>query len=118
MTADNPPQRLRRAANAYVFATVIINHQLLDNLLTSPSRCLRCRSRKVKCSGTHPCDKCRHRSLECVFEEDKKILVSEEYAFKALFYAVYGLVNCSQIVSVYETEAQRARRTAFNCRQQ
>ncbi|RAL10199.1 putative C6 transcription factor, partial [Aspergillus homomorphus CBS 101889] len=40
--------------------------------------CQRCRSRKVKCSGTHPCDKCRHRRQNCVFEEDRKIVVSEE----------------------------------------
>ncbi|OJJ94763.1 hypothetical protein ASPACDRAFT_127913 [Aspergillus aculeatus ATCC 16872] len=40
--------------------------------------CQRCRSRKVKCSGTHPCDKCRQRRQNCVFEEDRKIVVSEE----------------------------------------
>ncbi|KAE8137536.1 hypothetical protein BDV38DRAFT_271142 [Aspergillus pseudotamarii] len=40
--------------------------------------CKRCRSRKVKCSGTHPCDKCRQRRLDCVFEDDRKIVVSEE----------------------------------------
>ncbi|KAB8235289.1 putative C6 transcription factor [Aspergillus alliaceus] len=40
--------------------------------------CKRCRSRKVKCSGTHPCEKCRQRRQECVFEDDRKIVVSEE----------------------------------------
>ncbi|KAH8432764.1 putative C6 transcription factor [Aspergillus melleus] len=40
--------------------------------------CQRCRSRKVKCSGTHPCDKCRQRRQECIFEEDRKIMVSED----------------------------------------
>ncbi|XHG07843.1 hypothetical protein AWENTII_010975 [Aspergillus wentii] len=40
--------------------------------------CQRCRSRKVKCSGTNPCDKCQQRRQECVFEEDRKIVVSEE----------------------------------------
>ncbi|RJE27523.1 hypothetical protein PHISCL_00109 [Aspergillus sclerotialis] len=50
------PQRVRRAANA----------------------CKQCRSRKVKCSGTQPCDKCQFRRQECVFEEDRKIMVSEE----------------------------------------
>ncbi|KAE8335674.1 hypothetical protein BDV24DRAFT_171115 [Aspergillus arachidicola] len=40
--------------------------------------CKRCRSRKVKCSGTHPCDKCRQRRQDCVFEDDRKIVVSEE----------------------------------------
>ncbi|KAA8642014.1 putative C6 transcription factor [Aspergillus tanneri] len=40
--------------------------------------CQRCRSRKVKCSGTQPCDKCSQRRQECVFEEDRKITVSEE----------------------------------------
>ncbi|KZF21338.1 hypothetical protein L228DRAFT_249146 [Xylona heveae TC161] len=40
--------------------------------------CQRCRSRKVKCSGKHPCNNCEKRSLECIFdEEDRKILVSE-----------------------------------------
>lgn len=40
--------------------------------------CERCRARKVKCSGTQPCDKCRNRQQDCVFEEDRKIVVSEE----------------------------------------
>ncbi|KAL7655792.1 hypothetical protein ACMYSQ_004935 [Aspergillus niger] len=40
--------------------------------------CQRCRSRKVKCSGTHPCDKCCQRREDCVFEDDRKIVVSEE----------------------------------------
>ncbi|RHZ70181.1 hypothetical protein CDV55_105702 [Aspergillus turcosus] len=40
--------------------------------------CQRCRARKVKCSGTQPCDKCRSRQQDCVFEEDRKIVVSEE----------------------------------------
>ncbi|GIC86025.1 putative C6 transcription factor [Aspergillus udagawae] len=40
--------------------------------------CQRCRARKVKCSGTLPCDKCRNRQQACVFEEDRKIVVSEE----------------------------------------
>ncbi|PYI03106.1 C6 transcription factor [Aspergillus sclerotiicarbonarius CBS 121057] len=40
--------------------------------------CQRCRSRKVKCSGTHPCDKCCQRREHCVFEDDRKIVVSEE----------------------------------------
>ncbi|PWY86744.1 C6 transcription factor [Aspergillus heteromorphus CBS 117.55] len=40
--------------------------------------CQRCRSRKVKCSGSQPCDKCCQRREDCVFEEDRKIVVSEE----------------------------------------
>ncbi|GJP88391.1 transcriptional regulator family: Fungal Specific TF [Aspergillus niger] len=40
--------------------------------------CQRCRSRKVKCTGTHPCDKCCQRREDCVFEDDRKIVVSEE----------------------------------------
>ncbi|OJJ50360.1 hypothetical protein ASPZODRAFT_149702 [Penicilliopsis zonata CBS 506.65] len=40
--------------------------------------CQRCRARKVRCSGMHPCDKCQQRRLECHFQEDKKIAVSEE----------------------------------------
>ncbi|KAI8671948.1 Zn(2)-C6 fungal-type domain-containing protein [Fusarium sp. Ph1] len=42
--------------------------------------CLRCRERKVRCSGSHPCANCQRRSTECVFEpEDRKIVVSENY---------------------------------------
>ncbi|KKK24020.1 hypothetical protein AOCH_002780 [Aspergillus ochraceoroseus] len=41
--------------------------------------CQRCRSRKVKCSGTQPCDKCHQRQQDCVFEEDRKIVVSEQF---------------------------------------
>ncbi|PKX89235.1 putative C6 transcription factor [Aspergillus novofumigatus IBT 16806] len=55
--------RSKRTSNAYV------DHR--------PGR--RCRARKVKCSGTQPCDKCRNRQQDCVFEEDRKIVVSEEY---------------------------------------
>ncbi|GES58218.1 C6 transcription factor [Aspergillus terreus] len=40
--------------------------------------CQRCRRRKVKCTGNYPCDKCKQRNQECVFEEDRKIVVSEE----------------------------------------
>ncbi|KAL5355569.1 hypothetical protein BJX96DRAFT_184168 [Aspergillus floccosus] len=40
--------------------------------------CQRCRSRKVKCTGNYPCDKCKQRDQECIFEEDRKIVVSEE----------------------------------------
>ncbi|WAO88936.1 Zn(2)-C6 fungal-type domain-containing protein [Fusarium falciforme] len=42
--------------------------------------CLRCRERKVRCSGLHPCANCQRRSTECVFEpEDRKVIVSENY---------------------------------------
>ncbi|KAJ4214126.1 hypothetical protein NW759_010649 [Fusarium solani] len=42
--------------------------------------CLRCRERKVRCSGSHPCANCQRRSTECVFEpEDRKVVVSENY---------------------------------------
>ncbi|RYN16154.1 hypothetical protein AA0113_g12556 [Alternaria arborescens] len=42
--------------------------------------CLRCRDRKVKCSGTRPCIACSRRSLECIFSpHDKKVLISESY---------------------------------------
>ncbi|PLB34900.1 putative C6 transcription factor [Aspergillus candidus] len=54
--------------------------------------CQRCRSRKVKCSGTQPCDKCRQRCQDCVFEEDRKIVVSEEL-FRSLKRKVEELEN-------------------------
>ncbi|KAF2012747.1 hypothetical protein BU24DRAFT_258052 [Aaosphaeria arxii CBS 175.79] len=42
--------------------------------------CLRCRSRKVKCSGDYPCSNCTRRSVECQFGPDeKKVVVSESY---------------------------------------
>lgn len=41
-------------------------------------RCIRCRERKVKCSGSLPCQNCSSRSVECAFDpEDKKVVVSE-----------------------------------------
>ncbi|PYH88464.1 C6 transcription factor [Aspergillus ellipticus CBS 707.79] len=55
-------QRPKRTSNAYAH----------------PLPCQRCRSRKVKCSGAQPCDKCCQRREDCVFEEDRKIVVSEE----------------------------------------
>ncbi|WXC67653.1 hypothetical protein SNK03_013468 [Fusarium graminearum] len=40
--------------------------------------CLQCRERKVRCSGTCPCNHCIRRSTDCVFDQDdRKILVSE-----------------------------------------
>ncbi|OJJ79766.1 putative C6 transcription factor [Aspergillus glaucus CBS 516.65] len=39
--------------------------------------CQRCRSRKVKCSGIQPCEHCRRRGQDCVFDEDRKIVISE-----------------------------------------
>ncbi|KPA35279.1 transcription factor, partial [Fusarium langsethiae] len=40
--------------------------------------CLQCRERKVRCSGTCPCNNCTRRSTECVFyQDDRKVLVSE-----------------------------------------
>ncbi|KAM5352921.1 hypothetical protein ACJ41O_005643 [Fusarium nematophilum] len=42
--------------------------------------CLKCRERKVRCSGSFPCSNCRRRSTECIFEpEDRKVVVSESY---------------------------------------
>lgn len=64
--------RSKRTSNAYV-------DQVPNRVPTKCRRCQRCRARKVKCSGTQPCDKCRNRQQDCVFEEDRKIVVSEEY---------------------------------------
>ena len=59
-----------------------------------PSRCQRCRSRKVKCSGVQPCDHCRRRGQNCVFDEDRKIVVSEGCVFPGGFFRIicYWLV--------------------------
>ncbi|CRL19952.1 Fungal transcriptional regulatory protein, N-terminal [Penicillium camemberti] len=38
--------------------------------------CQHCRARKVKCSGTPPCNSCRRRREECIFAEDRRISVS------------------------------------------
>ena len=48
-------------------------------------RCQRCRSRKVKCSGVQPCDHCRRRGQTCVFDDDRKIVVSEGCALLPAF---------------------------------
>lgn len=72
------------AHQADVKCVCISSRNLSYQLDLTPRSCRRCRSRKVKCSGTHPCDKCRQRRQECVFEEDKKIMVSEEYGLSPL----------------------------------
>ena len=59
------------------------SYQYLSHHL--PSRCQRCRSRKVKCSGVQPCDHCRRRGQTCVFDEDRKIVVSEGCALPPNF---------------------------------
>ncbi|KAL7914114.1 hypothetical protein GGI35DRAFT_235735 [Trichoderma velutinum] len=46
----------------------------------SNTACIRCRERKVKCSGSLPCQNCSSRSVECAFDpEDKKVVVSERF---------------------------------------
>ncbi|KAL6819050.1 hypothetical protein V8C40DRAFT_252346 [Trichoderma camerunense] len=46
----------------------------------SITACIRCRERKVKCSGSLPCQNCSSRSVECAFDpEDKKVVVSERF---------------------------------------
>ncbi|KAL7933028.1 hypothetical protein V8C35DRAFT_67699 [Trichoderma chlorosporum] len=46
----------------------------------SNTACIRCRERKVKCSGSLPCNNCSSRRVECVFDpEDKKVAVSERF---------------------------------------
>ncbi|RDW67041.1 hypothetical protein BP5796_09790 [Coleophoma crateriformis] len=45
--------------------------------------CQRCRNRKIKCSGQHPCQHCMAKSLTCVFEDrPKKLVVSEDYLYE------------------------------------
>jgi hypothetical protein len=64
----------------------------------------------VKCSGIHPCDKCQHHHKECVFEEDRKIVVSEEYDAVSSYLNI--LVD-HQTFPVYETEVGRGRQSAL-----
>ncbi|KAL7955780.1 hypothetical protein V8C34DRAFT_316216 [Trichoderma compactum] len=46
----------------------------------SITACIRCRERKVKCSGSLPCQNCSSRSVVCAFDpEDKKVVVSERF---------------------------------------
>ncbi|KAL2673762.1 hypothetical protein Neosp_012206 [[Neocosmospora] mangrovei] len=39
--------------------------------------CVACRERKVRCSGSQPCNNCVRRESECFFEHERKIVVSE-----------------------------------------
>lgn len=68
----------KRTSNAYVapsFALGYLGSGLLSDVLF---RCISCRERKVKCSGSMPCTTCARRHVECVFgEEDRKVVVSE-----------------------------------------
>ncbi|KAH7310012.1 fungal-specific transcription factor domain-containing protein [Rhexocercosporidium sp. MPI-PUGE-AT-0058] len=42
--------------------------------------CLRCRTRKIKCSGYQPCQHCLSQKRDCVFDEkQKKVVVTAEY---------------------------------------
>ncbi|KAK0101163.1 hypothetical protein ONS95_012857 [Cadophora gregata] len=42
--------------------------------------CQRCRSRKIKCSGHHPCQHCLSQRRDCVFDEiQKKVIVTAQY---------------------------------------
>lgn len=66
----------------------------------STNACKECRSRKVKCSGTQPCDKCQFRRKECVFQEDRKITISEEYGLCLDI----GSVLIRKTVPVYEAK--------------
>ncbi|MAD87437.1 MAG: hypothetical protein CL912_31140 [Deltaproteobacteria bacterium] len=41
--------------------------------------CQRCRTRKIKCSGHHPCQHCLSQRRDCVFgEKQRKIVVTAE----------------------------------------
>lgn len=49
-------------------------------LLTTETRCMRCRRQKIKCKGGCPCDNCKRRNAACTFEgEDTKILVTKKH---------------------------------------
>jgi len=41
--------------------------------------CLRCRRKKVRCPGGHPCIKCARNGEECQYDLEKKRFVSEAY---------------------------------------
>ncbi|KAJ5411099.1 uncharacterized protein N7487_005458 [Penicillium crustosum] len=47
---------------------------------TRRCRCITCRDRKVRCSGTFPCTTCVRRSIVCTFgPDDRKVTVSERF---------------------------------------
>ncbi|KAE9566734.1 hypothetical protein CGMCC3_g17130 [Colletotrichum fructicola] len=58
----------------------------------SSNACLRCRERKVKCSGSEPCTNCIRRATECVFDrEDRKVVVSERFLNELKRKSGYGI---------------------------
>ncbi|KAH7070249.1 hypothetical protein FB567DRAFT_217042 [Paraphoma chrysanthemicola] len=69
--------------------------------------CLRCRDRKVKCSGTCPCTACSRHHVECLFEPgEKKVLVSEKSVLKFMH---THLLTC--VVQIFgRSEAEKRRR--------
>ncbi|KAI1090359.1 fungal-specific transcription factor domain-containing protein [Rostrohypoxylon terebratum] len=43
-------------------------------------RCKRCHDQKIKCSGSHPCEQCNKRGLQCQFdEESEKVIITRRY---------------------------------------
>ncbi|KAL1303722.1 hypothetical protein AAFC00_007069 [Neodothiora populina] len=46
----------------------------------APNACVRCRTRKIKCTGRHPCEKCVARDVPCIFEEkEKRVVVTQGF---------------------------------------
>jgi proline utilization trans-activator len=44
---------------------------------------LQCRKRRSGCSKDRPrCSRCRDNGLDCIYEENVKVLVTEKYALK------------------------------------
>ncbi|KAH7016969.1 hypothetical protein EDB80DRAFT_827286 [Ilyonectria destructans] len=42
--------------------------------------CKRCRRRKVRCTGSHPCTNCSRKNLSCHFDgQGRKVVISQKY---------------------------------------
>ncbi|KAF2721570.1 hypothetical protein K431DRAFT_68644 [Polychaeton citri CBS 116435] len=51
-----------------------------DSSKRTNKACERCKTRKVRCSGTHPCERCLTQQHTCVFSEvSNRVSVSERY---------------------------------------
>lgn len=71
---------------------------LIVNRYLTPNRCVVCRTKKVKCSGTFPCTYCLKRRLECSPpKKAQKRLYSVEY-ITPLVYLWYLCVSLLTII--------------------
>lgn len=90
-TADHPPQD-RRCNGRHGPATPASEGPATDSKSVSnlprpagppgltACRCKQCRTAKIKCSGSHPCERCTRRRDTCVFPTDEPhVSIPERY---------------------------------------